>query len=243
VRSHLAQRPGVSHGDLVSRFLNLKLSSRRVILPVALCGAIAAPIASSLLLDGSALLALERGGSVLGLFEARSPGERTATELTKTKRDKSVGSAGLPDDRALGKEFPPDEVSTFASPEQLLALAATPDVVEFPAGDTPVDGGGWGSGFFIPPSLVATGGGNGGGGPGAGGPGAGGPGGGGSGGGAPGGDGPVDGPPPPATVSPPAVPEPATWAMMVLGMGLCGYALRRRTRIRVSGATRSCGVS
>lgn len=31
---------------------------------------------------------------------------------------------------------------------------------------------------------------------------------------------------------PPAVPEPATWAMMILGMGMIGGAMRRRTRVR-----------
>lgn len=32
----------------------------------------------------------------------------------------------------------------------------------------------------------------------------------------------------------PAVPEPATWAMMILGMGAVGYAMRRRQSVRVS---------
>ena len=36
---------------------------------------------------------------------------------------------------------------------------------------------------------------------------------------------------PPVTT---AVPEPATWAMMILGMGAVGYAMRRRHSIRVS---------
>jgi len=36
---------------------------------------------------------------------------------------------------------------------------------------------------------------------------------------------------PPPTV---AVPEPATWAMMILGMGMAGYAIRRRRRARAS---------
>lgn len=33
-----------------------------------------------------------------------------------------------------------------------------------------------------------------------------------------------------------AVPEPGTWAMMILGFGVAGYALRRRTRVRFAGA-------
>jgi hypothetical protein len=34
--------------------------------------------------------------------------------------------------------------------------------------------------------------------------------------------------------SPQAVPEPATWAMMILGMGAVGGAMRRRTRTGVT---------
>lgn len=39
------------------------------------------------------------------------------------------------------------------------------------------------------------------------------------------------------TATTPAVPEPATWAMMILGMGVVGYALRRqRTTVRFAQA-------
>ncbi len=36
-----------------------------------------------------------------------------------------------------------------------------------------------------------------------------------------------------ATITPPAVPEAATWAMMLVGLGLVGGAMRRR-RVAVS---------
>ncbi|TCP30410.1 PEPxxWA-CTERM sorting domain-containing protein [Sphingomonas sp. BK235] len=35
-----------------------------------------------------------------------------------------------------------------------------------------------------------------------------------------------------AAVAPGAVPEPATWAMMILGFGAIGYAMRRKTVLR-----------
>ena len=41
---------------------------------------------------------------------------------------------------------------------------------------------------------------------------------------------PTSNPPPP----PPVVPEPATWAMMLLGFGAVGYALRRRRQTSIS---------
>jgi hypothetical protein len=240
VRSDLAQPWVVPHGGLVPQFLNLKLPRRRVMLAVAVCGAVASGLAIALYPLRPALLDLEHAESVLSLLESRSPGERTAAELNSTKGDKS-GAQDL--ERALGKEFPPEEISTFASPEHLLALADAPDVMEFPVADTPLAADGAPAGFFLPPGLIGAGG-SGGGGPGAGGvgsgPGFGGPGVG-PGGGGPGGGGTVDGSTPPLV--PPAVPEPDTWAMMMLGMGLCGYALRRRNRVRLSASTRSCGVS
>ena len=50
----------------------------------------------------------------------------------------------------------------------------------------------------------------------------------------PGGGGPNPPPPPPEVEPPPppppAVPEPGTWATMLLGFGLTGWAMRRRRR-------------
>jgi PEP-CTERM motif len=43
---------------------------------------------------------------------------------------------------------------------------------------------------------------------------------------------PTSNPPPPPP--PPVVPEPATWAMMLLGFGAVGFALRRRRRTSIS---------
>jgi hypothetical protein len=37
----------------------------------------------------------------------------------------------------------------------------------------------------------------------------------------------------PTTAVPAAVPEPATWAMMILGFGAIGYAMRGRRRVTV----------
>ena len=69
------------------------------------------------------------------------------------------------------------------------------------------------------PQIVGGGGGGGGGG------GSPGNGGSGPGGGSPGTGGPGSTPPVDVT---PAVPEPGTWALMLLGMGLCGFTMRRR---------------
>lgn len=188
---------------------------------------------------------IERALNLVGMLEQRSPGERTGAELTKHAQAAAPRSRRRPGgedvERALGKDFPPEAISEvtedlgLASPEQLLALADPGGVKDFVPAPAAANRGG---GSF--PTLVAFGGG--GGSPSK--PG----GGGGNGGGGeqtPSGEtgetgNPPPAPPPPDIEIPPAVPEPGTWAMMLVGMGLCGFGLRRRARRDVHDAGRLC---
>jgi hypothetical protein len=150
---------------------------------------------------------LDAAKSFLALLDDRSPGDRTAAELTKTKKK------AAPEQRALGKitkpENPPEFLEAIAPPPPSIAdlppfpvtLAGLGPLVEIPA---PPPGGG---GFI---TTTGTGGGGGGGGGG-------------------GTDNPPENPPenPPP---PPVVPEPGTWATMLLGFGLTGWLMRRRRR-------------
>ena len=174
-------------------------------------------------------------GNALAMLASRSPGERTTGELVNIKPVASgapaladsgprqrllarslppgagVGTAGLPGDGIAGLIVPPVPVIG----DDLLAPGA-PDSLP---GNLPIFGGipiiGGGGGFVGSPGTG---------------------GGGGGGGGTPGNPVPPVTPPvvPPVTppVVPPvsAVPEPETWALMLLGMGLCGLVLRRRKR-------------
>lgn len=164
--------------------------------------------------------------SLYELIGERSPGERTSAQLTKLKRQKPASHASAraakPSQRALGKinrpavDADPEPVldplaesqSIFSEPlvlEEPVGLAGLLPAVDLPGGvaeglaSTPGVGGSSGGGGVI---------------------------GGASGSGGTGGGGSVDD----GTLSPPiaAVPEPATWAMMILGFGLCAAALRRR---------------
>ncbi|WP_246450666.1 PEPxxWA-CTERM sorting domain-containing protein [Sphingomonas rhizophila] len=145
--------------------------------------------------------------SIMALLDQRSPGERTKGELTKTKRQYRVlSSASWP---AVAKTLPPAmpqavEGSPFLPPE------APP---EFQLAS-------FAPGSISPPVTFGGGGGSGGGG-----------GGGccGSGGGG-GGNTPTDNP---GTPPVPAVPEPSTWAMLLIGFGAIGSALRRQRRERI----------
>jgi len=161
---------------------------------------------------------IDAAKSFMALLEDRSPGDRTAAELTKTKKK------AAPEQRALGKvskpETPPEFEEALAPPAPAVetppfpvALAGLGPLVEIPA---PPPGGG---GFV----TTSTGGGGGGGG----------------GGGTenpPTENPPTENPPtnppgePTPTDNPPVVPEPATWASMLLGFGITGWVMRRRRR-------------
>jgi len=208
---------------------------------------LAAALISTYALSGQdAEAGIERALNVAGLLEQRSPGTRTDAELTKHAREAAAASRlparrGEPEElleRALGKEFPPEAVSDvteelgLASPEQLLALAGPGELKDFVAPPPAIAGRG-GRGSY--PTLIAFGGG--------GAPGK--PSGHDAGGGGDdeGDDGErVDEPvsAQPTIDIPPAVPEPATWATMLVGMGLCGFALRRRNRLAIQGAGKRC---
>jgi hypothetical protein len=177
---------------------------------------------------------------ILRLLDARSPGERTRAELASIKQKKAVHAAAQPPhERALGKVFPPeggapeDQAPALVSPEELLANMGPLGVptisapVELPVLDSvlPVN---------LPvtavPGLIGGGGATGGL-----------PGGGA--GGLPGGAGPPGGatqqnPASPLVTS--AVPEPETWLMMILGLFVCGWTMRRTNKRLTYPANGSC---
>ena len=149
---------------------------------------------------------IEAAKSFMAMMADRSPGDRTKGELTKTKH---AAAADVPTQRALGKitkPEPPKEFVDAIAPavpviEELPPVAMKDDIG--PILLTPQPPGG---GIIIPPQAPP-----------------------------PGGGGPNPPPPPPEVEPPPpppppAVPEPGTWATMLLGFGLAGWALRRRRR-------------
>lgn len=176
--------------------------------------------------DGGNLLA--QTTDVLNRFVARSPGERDEANLLKGKdrKEKSladrlfgrrVNGGGDPEQRALGKIFdtpPEDSVKELVQgPPGLLALGEPVPSGLLPGSDIAAPGSGPSSGFPGGISTVVPSG------PGAtpGGPNPGNP--------TPGGPTDPGGEPPVA-----AVPEPGTWALMLIGFGLCGAILRRRKK-------------
>jgi len=175
--------------------------------------------------DGGTLLA--QTTDVLDRFVGRSPGERDETNLLKGKerKEKSLAdrlfgrrvNGGEPDQRALGKIFdtPPEDSIKELVPGLPGPIALGDPVSSglLPVGEIAVPGGGTSSGFPGGISAVAPSG----------------PG------GTPGGSNPgnpVPGGPTDPSVEPPvaAVPEPQTWALMMIGFGLCGAVLRRRRK-------------
>jgi len=178
------------------------------------------------------------GGSVyaqttdaLSRFIGRSPGERDETDLLKGKVRKGPSLAdrlfgrrmngGEPEQRALGKIFdtPPEEsikeitqvppgpvALSDPIPSGLLPLGDVGTPPAATVGGPPLGFPG-GIGTVVPPGTTA------------------GP-----------GDPGVSPPPAPGVDTPvAAIPEPATWAMMLIGFGICGAALRRRRRLITEG--------
>jgi hypothetical protein len=188
----------------------MRSRQRRVTLAVGLAVALAGVGTLSVTgVTGSDLAqaAVTQAKSLADLLNARSPGERTQAQLTKTKRAKPLARPRMRP--AQHAQAPKEQMVEFAS-----LLTSTPLAVglERPLPLTAVS---------PPPSLamVVTGGGGGGGGGGVLPP--------------TGGDGPVTFPTPqPREVitAPSAVPEPGTWATMLLGFGFIAWQVRRRAR-------------
>lgn len=152
--------------------------------------------------------------SFMALMKDRSPGERTAAELRKTKR--AYAQAPKPRQRALGKvrnpavpdEFiaalspPPPPVLAEVLPKAPIGAPAIPGIIGPPGLSVSPPGGG----IFVPP--------------------------GGGGSSPPGGGTPPGQPPEQPPV--PAVPEPSTWAMLLIGFGMTGWAMRRQRRLAMA---------
>ena len=168
-------------------------------------------------------VAMQEATSQLGDFLARSPGERSDADILKGKKGgkgsavaTQLADAKPRDEEVLSNAITPveDDLASTApiveGDEPVLALSdledtSTGDLASAPLlqtipGRSPVPG--LTSGGLFPVGI----------------------GGGGSGGGGGGGGG--GGTPPPVA----AVPEPDTWIMMLIGMAMCGAALRRRKR-------------
>ena len=153
--------------------------------------------------------------SALAILAERSPGERTTAELTKLKKRRLAANATKPRERALGKIFTPQQSALFKAltPQAEPALAPVADVIPTSLAPTGIPG------FLtpaaeVPPVVVAAG--------------PGGGGGGGGGGGSGGGGGTTTAPPGDVPTVPSAVPEPDTWATMLLGFAMLGFAFRSR---------------
>lgn len=192
-----------------------------------------APLAVTTLGEhGVALPGLASAQQVMSLLDARSPGERTKGELSKTK----VERLASPRARALGKVFPPQPTPTERLAQVIVPNPPAPIVEAIPPVPPAVPpalgevispsgliasaplalgsallGGSFGGGLVGPP-----------------------PGGGGGGGGIT--PPPTGTTPPPVDTVAPAVPEPGTWLMMLLGFGMIGSAMRGRGRLRGAAA-------
>jgi hypothetical protein len=192
--------------------LHRRRERRRLL--VATGGALSLAIASALSIANFtgvdvAAAAVSEAQSFLELMHRRSPGARTEAQLTKTKHrhHRVLAERSLPELPEIPAVAPvTPTVALFAPPLQ-AALPVFPEAPLLTAAAYPPPL------FFVPPigGVFA-------------------PPPGGSG-GPPGGPGGPGGPPQqPPPEQPPAVPEPSTWAMMILGFGLSGWALRRGGR-------------
>jgi hypothetical protein len=155
--------------------------------------------------------AVARAQSLADLLARRSPGERTAAHLIKTKHKHFAVLAAREQPELPIPAIGPPLVETMLPPE--IGPLVPQEIAAFqqpagfvPAVFAPVIGGG----VF----ACCSGGG-------------GGPGGGSGGPGGPPAQPPPNQPPPNQPPPPPAVPEPATWAMIIFGFGLTGWSLRR----------------
>ena len=165
--------------------------------------------------DGGSVLA--QSSDALDRFTGRSPGERGETDILKGKArriaDRLFGSrvnSGGPEQRALGKIFdtpPEDSINELSQTPGPIALTDPVPTGLLPLGDTGGAPAGADSGLPGFPGGISTV--------------------------VPPGTSvtPIDpttpGVPPPVA----AVPEPGTWASMLVGLGLCAAALRRRRRL------------
>jgi hypothetical protein len=192
------------------------LPSRRRLALIAF--AIAAPVALG---SGAVLMnpqirasAVAQAEDVLGLLQDRSPGERSFAILTKKvpRAPGRVVEFPPPDvERGLGKVFPPEPDNPgleFLTPPEFALLEGPPGEPELsvpitPQGNLAVPPGG---GAFAPPGIFLPPGGSFVSEP-------------------PGGDSPL-------TPPTPAVPEPSTWALLLIGFGLCGAAMRAKPGAR-----------
>lgn len=181
-----------------------------------------APLAvTSLGEHGIALPGLSSAQKLMAMLDARSPGERTKGELTKTKVRRV---AEVPRERALGKVFPPKPPLEQSPVERLaqvvvpapppaptplipVAPAAAVDIISpatFLASVPLAAGSVIIGGSMLPPPSFAT-------------------------------PQPTPPPPPPpGTAS--AVPEPGSWLTMLVGFGIIGSAMRRRPRAALARA-------
>lgn len=173
---------------------------------LAMGTALTAGLAVLPIADAGRLSGIGAARSFLAMLEDRSPGERTTAELTKIKR--RVAAKSGPTQRALAKIRTPDlpvgvVEKLLAPPPELAELLMAPPAFDgFTLAEVPPPGGPI---VVLPPGGTPPGGGGGGGG---------------------GTTPPEQTPPETPPVSP--VPEPGTWATMLLGFWLTGWALRRQ---------------
>jgi hypothetical protein len=154
--------------------------------------------------------AVNQAKSLVDLIDQRSPGERTAGQLTKIK------NKALADRELAPKPVVPKNLAEVLAPApaELVDIAAPPTelagVVPTPPGAILLSPPG-GGGILPPPGGVVVPPGGGGTPPG-------------------GGDTPPGGgdTPPGGGDTPPPLPEPGTWMTMILGFGLIGWTLRRK---------------
>jgi len=175
--------------------------------------------------------AVSKAQSLADMLGKRSPGERTAAQLTKTKHARVLAKgrpAPKPAETALAKILmgPPGPLPVELAAAPLPIESAPPPLATIlapPAGGSVIIPPG-GGGTIVPPGGGGPGGPLGGGGPGS----------------PPPNKPPIVTPPgqptPPDHPNPPPVPEPATWAMMLVGFGLIGWRVRHAPRTKLAAA-------
>lgn len=147
----------------------------------------------------------------MSLFSARSPGSRGNGATYQTKPGHAAAPlAKRPTEKVLSEARERPQPMAAADPTQLAR--SVPNVFQPPAASAPTPGilpvdipTGTPGGGPIPIPVIPGGG--------------------------PGGGGVIPSPAPVATPTPEptAVPEPSTWAMLIVGIGLIGSAMRRRS--------------